>query len=344
MAYTRYGMAAAADSITGADFKSLSDTTQASSANDTTKYIPTLYAGKLLVKFYETSVLSAIANTEYEGQIKNQGDAVNIRKLPVLTIQDHTKGLKLTHENPEVDSVTLEINKGKYWAFVTDDVDNVQTDIKNWISEWTQDAAYELRNKIETDMLGEIVDDSTATYSKGGSDVRNLVGSSDDTTAGSDSAPFYAGDTNADIIAFLIKCGQALDENNVPDDSRYFLLPPSIISKIKTSDLADANKSGDPTSMQRNGQVGLIDRFNIYRTNNLEIGTTVEAGVTVNVTKSLFGHPQALTFATQLIKNEMIPNPDGFGMLHRGLQVYGFKIVKPEAIGVAFVTDIAKPS
>tara|TARA_R100000278_G_scaffold122898_1_gene110397 strand:- start:276 stop:1310 length:1035 start_codon:yes stop_codon:yes gene_type:complete len=334
MSYSRYGIAAAADAYTTGDFRSLSDTTQASSAPDTTKYIPTLYAGKLLVKFYEASVLSAIANTEYEGQIKNQGDAVIIRKLPTLTIEDHTKGLKLTHQNPEVDSVTLEINKGKYWAFVTDDVDNVQTDIKNWISEWTTDAAYELRNTIEKDVIQSVVEDSTiGIHIGGGSDGKTVTTGSSTQEA----TAFYLNVSGADILDLVIEAGQQLDENNVPDDGRYFLMSPAMISKVKKSDLADANKSGDPVSMKRNGQVGIVDRFTIYRTNNLRVDSGEGTSDNDKITYALFGHSVGITFATQLIKNEMIPNPDGFGMLHRGLQVYGFKVVKPEAIGVAYV-------
>ena len=61
----------------------------------TMKYVPTLYAGKLLVKFYEASVLGEIANTDYEGMIKDQGDTVVIRTLPTINVSDHEKGMVL---------------------------------------------------------------------------------------------------------------------------------------------------------------------------------------------------------------------------------------------------------
>jgi len=318
MAFTRYASAVNNDSVTGNDFVSLSGTVHDSSANDTTKYIPTLYAGKLLVKFYETSILGDIANTDYEGEIRNQGDAVIIRKLPTIGINDHEKGLKLTRANPTVDSVTLEINKGKYWAFVTDDVDDIQTDIKNWISEWTQDAAYELRNAVEQDVIQNIASDA-------------------ETTKNSESVPLFAGASDVDLVDHMIDCASDLDALNVPDDSRFFLLPPALVGQIKKGDMGDANKAGDPVSIKRNGQVGMIDRFTIYRTNNLTKTTTGGGGANTVFT-CLFGHKAATTFATQLLKNEMIPNPDGFGMLHRGLQVYGYKVVKPEALGESFIS------
>lgn len=324
MSYSRYAAAVNTASVTGNDFVALNGAVHDSSANDTTKYIPTLYAGKLLVKFYETSVLGDIANTDYEGEIRNQGDAVVIRKLPTLTISDHSKGLKLTHQNPSVDSETLEISKGKYWAFVTDDVDDIQTDIKNWISEWTQDAAYELRNKVEQDVLQNVAGDAGVTFPS--------------TAGGAVGTPIFLGGSSNAVVDTIIDAGSKLDENNVPDDGRFFLLPPAIIGMIKKSELGDANKAGDSVSIKRNGVVGMIDRFTIYRTNNLTETETGGSQSDDTVTTCLFGHKAGITFATQLLKNEMLPNPDGFGMLHRGLQVYGFKVVKPEALGAVFLS------
>ena len=48
-------------------------TANAFSAN---KFIPEIWSGKLIEKFYASTVLAAISNTDYEGEIKNQGDKV----------------------------------------------------------------------------------------------------------------------------------------------------------------------------------------------------------------------------------------------------------------------------
>ena len=327
MSYNRYQTTTVADnSFSGAAWEALNGNNN-NSNGVTTKYIPTLYAGKLLVKFYESSVLGEIANTDYEGEIQNQGDAVVIRKLPSISVNSHTKGLSLTHENPTVDSVTLEINKGKYWAFATDDIDNVQTDIQNWISEWTAEAAYQLRNEVEKDVLQNIAGSIT---------LKPTTVMDGDT----DSNPFLAKATGASLVDHMIDVGSLLDEKNVNEEGRYFLLPPELIAFIKKGDLGDANKSGDATSMKRNGVVGQIDRFTIYRTNNLTKITNGGSGGNTVYT-CLFGHPVGLTFATQLLKSEMLQNPDGFGMLHRGLQVYGFKVVQTDAIGLSFISPDA---
>lgn len=301
----------------------------------TMKYIPTLYAGKLLIKFYEASVLGEITNTDYEGMIRDQGDTVIIRTTPDLTIRDHQKGMTLQNEQPESAPVTLEIDKGKYWSFVTEDVDRVQTDIKNFVEAWTSDASYQLRNEVEKTVLQSIYADAHAS-NKG-------------KTAGAQSASFdlgTAGDplqinengtgtADAKIIDLIVDCGTVLDEQNCPEEGRFFLMPPKIVGTIKKSDLRDASMTGDSTSVIRNGKIGMIDRFTVYKTGNL--GYISGDGAW----HCLFGTKVATTFATQLVKNKVQDNPNGFGMLHRGLQVFGYKVVKPEALGDAYLKPVA---
>src|SRR5215471_7396117 len=45
-------------------------------------FIPEIWSGKLIEKFYASTVLAAISNTDYEGEIRNQGDKVHIRPKP----------------------------------------------------------------------------------------------------------------------------------------------------------------------------------------------------------------------------------------------------------------------
>ena len=49
-------------------------------------FIPTLWSGKLLAKFYQNTMLSEVTNTDYEGELKNQGDTVRIRLAPSISM------------------------------------------------------------------------------------------------------------------------------------------------------------------------------------------------------------------------------------------------------------------
>jgi hypothetical protein len=124
--------------------------------------------------------------------------------------------------------------------------------------------------------------------------------------------------------------GAVLDEQNLPDSGRFIVLPVWASALLKTSDLKNANEMGDATSPVRNGMIGRIDRFDIYVSNLLN-----DAGTYTDI---LFGHTKALTFATQITKTKVQDNPDGFGSLFRGLQVYGYEVILPEALGVMKAT------
>jgi hypothetical protein len=92
-------------------------------------FIPEIWSGKLVEKFYASTVLSAISNTDYEGEIKNQGDRVRIRTKPTITIRDYRADGTLQLDRPEGSDVELYIGTGKYFNTILDDVMETQSDL-----------------------------------------------------------------------------------------------------------------------------------------------------------------------------------------------------------------------
>ena len=110
-------------------------------------FIPELWSGKLQVKFYKSTVLGEITNNDWEGEIKDQGDKVNIRTIPTITISDYTKGMSLASQVPVSTPITLTIDYGKYFNVVVDDVDATQADVK-LMDMFTNDAAMQMKIQI----------------------------------------------------------------------------------------------------------------------------------------------------------------------------------------------------
>jgi len=172
---------------------------------------------------------------------------------------------------------------------------------------------------IDTNVLANI-------YSDADSDNKG-------TTAGAGSSGYSMGVTGTpllidkdNILDVIVDMGSILDEQNVPQTQRWVVLPPLFCGMIKKSDLKDASLAGDATSVMRNGRLGMIDRFMIYSSNNI---ATAVSGTEHNI---VAGHPSAVTFASQLTKNETLKNQDDFGDLVRGLQVFGYKVIKEEGL------------
>ena len=275
-----------------------------------------IWSGKLLVKFYEATVLGEIANTEYEGEIASQGDKVIIRTTPTITIRDYAKGGTLQTERPEPETVELPIDKGKYWQFVADDVDKFQSDY-NYVDDWTRDASEQLKITIDSQVLGTIY--ASAHASNQGATAGAI---SSGYNLGVASTPFVLDKTN--ILDYIVNLGSVLDEQNVPESDRWVILPVWACGMIKQSDLKDASLAGDQTSIMRNGRLGMIDRFMIYRSNLLS-SSSGEFNI-------IAGHKSGLTFASQMLNSETLRAESTFGTLVRGLQVYGYKVIKPESI------------
>jgi hypothetical protein len=285
-------------------------------------FIPEIWSAKLIENFYDSTVLAAIANTDYEGDIKSMGDTVNIRTTPDLTIRSYEKGMTLAIERPDKPKIQLVIDQGEYFAAIEDDVDKVQADI-NLMDTWSRDASEKMKIKIDQNVLAGMLTGIAATNK--GATAGRISG---DINLGTTGAPLAMTKTN--VIDLLVDMGTVLDEANAPEAGRFVVIPAKMAGLIKKSDLKDASITGDGTSIQRNGRLGMIDRFTVYVSHNLNVAT--------GKFDIVAGHKMGLTFASQMTEMESIRAETTFGNIVRGLQVYGYKVVKGEALAQAVVT------
>src|SRR5438477_10456873 len=83
-----------------------------------TGFVPEIWSGKLVEKFYASTVLAAISNTDYEGEIKDKGDRVKIRTKPTITIRNYLADGLLALDRPTGGSIELYIGNGKYFSHI----------------------------------------------------------------------------------------------------------------------------------------------------------------------------------------------------------------------------------
>lgn len=302
-------------------------------------FIPALWSAKLNAKFYAATVFGEIANTDWEGEIANMGDKVVINNIPSITINDYVAGVdgtnKLTYEVPASDALELIIDKGKYFAFQVNDVLAHQSK-PELMNVFTDDASEQMKVAIDADVLKGVFDQgaaankgATAGVKSGGFDL------------GTDTTPVAL--TGSNILQTITAMAAVLDEQNVPESGRWLVIDPATRQRLMQSDLAQAQFMGDSTSIIRNGRIGTIDRFTVYVSNQLPsaaAGEDWDGNAQTGTAKRraiLAGHRSAITFASQMTKVETVRNPNDFGDYCRGLNVYGYKVVKPEALALAIV-------
>jgi hypothetical protein len=307
-------------------------------------FIPAIWSAKMNAKFYAASVFGDIANTDWEGEISGQGDKVIINEVPTITVQNYVAGTTLNYQVPTPSTQELLIDKGKYFAFQVNDVLAYQS-APNLIDTFSEDAAQQMRIAIDSNVLYNTF--SGADAANKGATAGAKSGGYD---LGTDLAPIVL--TKDNVLNQILMMASVLDEQNVPDTGRWIVIDPLTRGLLLQSPLAQAQITGDSTSPMRNGLIGQIDRFKVYLSNQLPkavAGTDTPwlsgDGSENSITSTsdlkrrvlVAGHKAAITFASQITKMETVRNPNDFGDFIRSLNVYGFKVVKPQALTVSVV-------
>ena len=303
------------------------------------KFIPDVWSGKMQVKFYLATCLSEVTNNDWEGEIKDTGDAVIIRSIANITISNYTKGLALVSQVPTSTPITLNIDQGKYFQVVLDDVDATQSDLK-LMNSFTDDAGEQMKIVVEAAVFASVPAQAAAANkgnAAGASSGSIRLGATGTTNpAYISKAAVGVGDGTSTaaklVVDHVVDMGTVLDEQNVPEAGRFLLIPPMVANRLKKSDLKQVNFTGDDTSPIRNGKLGMIDRFTVYVSNNLP-----KSGAELTI---MAGTRDAISFASQLTKVETLRSTATFGDIVRGLNVYGFLVTKPEALVTSIVVIV----
>jgi len=265
-------------------------------------FAPAIWSQKLNAKYYAQTCLFDITNSKWEGEIKGQGSQVEIRNRPTVAITDYTVNQDIQYQDIIDEKITLLIDKAKSFSFKVDDIDAAQSNIAI-IDELTQDSAYQMKIAIDTQVLGSIYADATNALASLTIDKTN-------------------------VLDWIIDAEVKMEENNLPNDNRWIVIPPKIAGYIQKSDLKVASLTGDTKSIIRsgmdNGRLGMIGGITVYVSNNLaKSGTTYQC---------IAGHKSAVTYASQIVKVESLRLQTKFGDAVRGLNVFGFKTVIPSGL------------
>jgi len=302
-------------------------------------FIPTVWAAKLAAKFYAASVYGDIANTDYQGEISSMGDKVVINTAPTITVANYVAGGGVIYQAPTPNSQELRIDKGKYFAFQINDVLEYQAKPK-LLDIFSTDAAEQMRIAIDSQVVYGTFNQCDAANRGAAAGVKSAQ-----FNLGTDAAPVVL--TAANVLAKILELASVLDEQNVPAEGRWLVIDPLTRTLLLQSNLAQAQFMGDATSPVRNGLIGSIDRFKVYVSNQLPVGTagtatpwisgdgsettTTTTGAVLKRRAIIAGHKSALTFASQITKMETVRNTADFGDFIRSLNVYGFKMVAGRA-------------
>jgi hypothetical protein len=293
-------------------------------------FIPQVWSKVILAALQKKLVYGSpmVVNDDYEGEIAGPGNTVHITQFGDPTVSDYAPGGTITYQQLSDAGLTLLIDQAKTFSFSIDDIDRRQAagDMQAYLE---GRAAYKL-----ADVADQYI---AAKYT--GAAAGNVLGSTD---APLTPLPYLgAGTAGLNLADFYTQVTEPLkvilDQNNIPDEDRYITVPPWGVSLISQTQafVSVTDMQGEPSQAFQRGFMGQISGFNILKTNNAP--QPVAGGAGTGVWAIQAGHPMAITYGEQITETEALRLQTTIADGVRGLHVYGAKLVRPDAIAVAYV-------
>lgn len=277
-----------------------------------TNFIPQVWAAGIMreLERNQTWTQAGVVNRDYEGQIRQFGDTVLINMLGDVTIFDYTGILPEPEELTDTQR-SLTIDQQKAFNFKVDDIDAVQAN-EVLMGEAARNAARGLN-----EVAGKYIAGLTL-----GADPANVIGTAD--------APVTTIDKN-NAFEFIVEMKRRLDDAGVPQEGRWLQAPGWLEALLLQADVI--NKT-NPQQYVVNGVMGRVAGFDIISAPYVPTATGTAGASDVVVA----GHGMALSFAEQILKTEAYRPEKSFADALKGLHVYGGKLVRPEALSIAYAT------
>ena len=287
-------------------------------------FSPIIYSQKVQKFFRTASVVEAITNTDYAGEIENFGDTVNIIKEPTITVSAYSRGAVVDSQDIVDDQIQLVVDQANAFSFKVDDIEERHSHV-NFESIATSSGAYALKNEYDKNVIAAMV----AGVSSSSPD--HLLGA--DSGSGQDQDVGF-GSSEVDPVDTISKHNRLLNAADVPEENRWFLAGPEFVEQLgQASSKLMSDTTGNATPL-RNGKVlsGKIMNMDVYMTNNFA------ASSTSNFFKVLGGHMSSTATANHIAKIEVIRHPESFSDVVRGLHVFGRKVLRDNALVLSHIS------
>lgn len=292
-------------------------------------FIPQVWSARIYEALRKAFVYAqeGAINRDWEGEIRNVGDTVNINSISDPTITDYVKNTDMAAAETLSDAQRqLQITQAKAFHFYIDDVDKAQQQPKVMDNAMSR-AAYR---------FSDITDQYVASVMVAGADAANAIGDNVNPIIAPDETP---GPTGA--YEQLVDLSTKLNEANVPRDNRWVVVPPWYEGVLRKDNrfINNEQASQSPGAPLLNGSIGRAAGFDVMVSNNVPtVAAPVGNANQIPRSKVVAGHQMATTFAEQINQVEAYRPEKRFGDAVKGLHLYGAAVIEPAALAVLTTT------
>ena len=117
-------------------------------------FSPIIYSKQVQLAFRKSSIVEAITNSDYFGEIANMGDSVKVIKEPEITVKSYARGTTITPQDLDDEEFSLTIDKANYFAFKVDDIEEAHSHVNFSSLASDRQQFYRLSDQFDQEVLG----------------------------------------------------------------------------------------------------------------------------------------------------------------------------------------------
>jgi N4-gp56 family major capsid protein len=300
-------------------------------------FIPEIWSDEIIAAYEKSLVLANLVNRM--PMTGKKGDVVHIPKPTRGSATAKAASHQVTLIAATESEVQVAIDQHYEYSRLIEDITDVQA-LASLRQFYTSDAGYALAKQVDTDLfaLGKKFDEVGGTNN--GADYVHPHSFFMDSSSG---LTAYAADTvvPADVFtdAAFRDAIKRLDDNDVPMDGRFFVVPPSVVETLRGLEryVSDSFVSGRPVET---GKIGSVYGIDIYVSTNCAVIETAAANSSssVDTLSAILAHRDAMVFAEQLgVRTQTQYKQEYLGDLFTADTLYGVQVLRPEAgLSIAF--------
>jgi N4-gp56 family major capsid protein len=290
-------------------------------------FIPELWSDEIVAAYKKNLVLANLVNKMPMSGKK--GDTLHIPKPTRGSATAKAAETQVTLQAATETEVTVTIDKHYEYSRLIEDITEAQA-LASLRRFYTDDAGYALAKQVDTDLfaLGK---------SFGDSDGADYVHSNSFYIDASTGLTAYAADTVAPADVFTDAGFRAaikeLDDQDVPMDNRYIVVPPSARETIMGIDRYMSSDFVNGRGVN-NGQIGQLYGIDVYVTSNCPVIETAAANTasTVDTVGAMLFHKDAMVLAEQVgVRSQTQYKQEYLATLFTSDTLYGVQVIRPES-------------
>jgi hypothetical protein len=299
-------------------------------ANDLSAFNAQAWSKRLVTKLDQINVMLSLINKDYEGELQNIGDTIQIRTPGNITMATYTKGQAISYQDLAPTKEPFTISTGQYFAFNVDDIDRAQTDL-DAMDMYTKRAVVSMSNAVDAMILSQYTKVLAANKVTGAAGAAIVLDSGTSTATG--------------IYQQFVNARTLLSKQNVPLGERWAIVGPDEVALLleDTAHFVRSTEFGDVVVTDgtlgirtadgtvRPGWAGRCCGFDVYEINTLPTTTSGTTPNQITARYLLFGDRDLITYAAQITEMEALRLQTTFANAIRGLLLHGATILSGNA-------------